>query len=411
MNDEETFTPGKVFVPLSTLMAFVAVLTISPSMRAGATSLGPVLDWVEKTYGIGQIGSGLLSALPCIVFAVFGGIAVPLATRLGLTPTTVIGMLISTIGLAARPYVSSYIAFFLLTIAALIGPAFANVIVPAWVKLHKAGRAVLLLTIYGTLMPLGGALGSALGAPIAGADGSAWRTALVIWAPMAAIAVLTWTWVQRSTRADVPPIDTSSTQQQVWLLKSPTALALMTMFGFQSLNAYVQFGQMPIILTSLGIDRASAGAMVAAINVWAIIGGLLIPKVVDSSRHLPAIAIAFGLITALGYLGFIFAPLSAPWVWMSLLGIGGFTFPLGIALIPARARTAATTARLSGMVQPGAYVIAAIGPILVGIVLQMSGSTTLVLWILTGVALIMGAIGFRAARPGFVDDEIATVGQ
>ena len=406
MNDEDTPAPSRAFVPLSTLMAFIAVLTISPSMRAGATSLGPVLDAIETAYGIGQIGSGILSALPCLVFAAVGAPAVPLATRFGLTPTLVGGMLISTIGLALRPYVTGYAAFIALSVAALIGPALANVIVPAWVKLHKAGRAVLLLSVYGTLLPLGGAAGSALSAPIAGADGAQWRTALVIWAPLAALAVAVWAWAQRLTGRDIPPIAAPHGGTRASLLRSPTALALMTMFGLQSFNAYVQFGQLPVILASLGIERATAGAMVAAINLWAMLGGLLIPKVVDTSTHLPLIAGSFGIITASGYLGLLLAPLAAPWLWICLLAIGGFAFPLGIALIPARARTAATTARLSGMVQPGAYLLAAIGPIAVGILLESTGSTTHVLWLLIGVALLMGAIGVRAARPGYVDDDM-----
>ena len=180
----------------------------------------------------------------------------------------------------------------------------------------------------------------------------------------------------------------------------------MTMFGLQSLNAYVQFGQLPVILDSLGVDRTSAGAMVAVINVWAIVGGLVMPKVVDVSKHLRLIALAFGIITATGYVGLLLAP-GAAWLWICLLGFGGFAFPLGVTLIPARSRTAGTTARLSGMVQPGAYLVAAVGPIVVGIVLQATGSVPLVLGFLIAVSLTMGVIGYRAAAPIFVDDELA----
>lgn len=410
MNEENTedsaAETARPITTLSTLMALVAVLAISPSMRSGATSLGPVLDGVESAFGVGAIASGVLSALPCLVFAGVGALAVPASRRFGLTPVITVGMLVSTIGLAARPFVSNFAAFLLLTIAALAGPALGNVIVPAWIKLHKAGRAVLLLTVYGSLLPIGGALGSALGAPIAGPDGSGWRTALVVWAPVALLAVIAWGVAQRIVRRDAPPAARADGAATGSLFRSRTAVALMTMFGLQSLNAYVQFGQLPVILDSLGVDRTSAGAMVAVINVWAIVGGLVMPKVVDVSKHLRLIALAFGIITATGYVGLLLAP-GAAWLWICLLGFGGFAFPLGVTLIPARSRTAGTTARLSGMVQPGAYLVAAVGPIVVGIVLQATGSVPLVLGFLIAVSLTMGVIGYRAAAPIFVDDELA----
>lgn len=107
---------------LSTVMALVAVLAISPSMRAGATSLGPVLTGVQSTFGVGAMAVGLLSALPCIVFALVGALAVPLSKRFGLTSVVTVAMAVTTIGLGVRPFVSNFWAFLLLSVAGLAGP-------------------------------------------------------------------------------------------------------------------------------------------------------------------------------------------------------------------------------------------------------------------------------------------------
>ncbi|WP_368388126.1 MFS transporter [Schaalia turicensis] len=413
---------------LSTVMALVAVLAISPSMRAGATSLGPILTAVQSTFGVGAMAVGLLSALPCIVFSLVGVLAVPLSKRFGLTCIVTVAMAVTTFGLGVRPFVSNYWAFLLLSVAGLAGPAVGNVIVPAWIKLHKAGRTVLLLTVYGGVLPLGGAMGSFLGAPIAGPDSSGWRTALFIWAPWALLAVLVWLLAWKSVGRDTPPVAQSlapvpesstpltgdeaaqlssplATNRRS-LMRSPTAVALMVAFGLQSLNAYVQFGQLPTILAMLGVDRTSAAAMVAAINLWALVGGLIMPKIVDSVKNLPLVSLLFGVLTASGYLGLLLAPTFSPWLWVTLLSIGGFMFPLCVTLIPARARTASMSARLSGMAQPGAYIVAAFGPIIVGMVLQATASTTPVLIFLMIMALLMGIIGMRASAPVFVDDEV-----
>ena len=146
--------------------------------------------------------------------------------------------------------------------------------------------------------------------------------------------------------------------------------------------------------------------MVAAINLWALVGGLIMPKIVDSVKNLPLVSLLFGVLTASGYLGLLLAPTFSPWLWVTLLSIGGFMFPLCVTLIPARARTASMTARLSGMAQPGAYIVAAFGPIIVGTVLQATASTTPVLIFLMIMALLMGIIGMRASAPVYVDDEV-----
>lgn len=59
------------------------------------------------------------------------------------------------------------------------------------------------------------------------------------------------------------------------------------------------------------------------------------------------------------------------------------------------------------MVQPVGYILAAIGPLLVGAVHEATGSWTVVLWGLTAAALVMGVLGWRASAQHTVDDELA----
>ena len=89
-----------------------------------------------------------------------------------------------------------------------------------------------------------------------------------------------------------------------------------------------------------------------------------------------------------------------------MLGVGGFAFPTAIALIPARSRDPLVTARLSGMVQPVGYLIAAAGSITAGVVLDATGSARTMLTMMAVTGLALGVVGFRAARPAFVDDEM-----
>ena len=57
--------------------------------------------------------------------------------------------------------------------------------------------------------------------------------------------------------------------------------------------------------------------------------------------------------------------------------------------------------------QPVGYVIAAVGPLVVGVVRESTGDWSLILPVLAAICVLMGAVGFRAARASFVDDELA----
>ena len=65
------------------------------------------------------------------------------------------------------------------------------------------------------------------------------------------------------------------------------------------------------------------------------------------------------------------------------------------------------TARLSGFVQPVGYALAAIGPFAVGVLHQATGGWTLVLVLLALTAIPFTWAGVYAARPVWVDDELA----
>ena len=117
--------------------------------------------------------------------------------------------------------------------------------------------------------------------------------------------------------------------------------------------------------------------------------------------------VLFALSTATGYLGLYFAPAASPLGWSLLLGFGGCCFPLAIALIPARTRDPLVTARLSGFVQPVGYVLAATGPLLIGVAYGRIGEFQPILIALVIMALAMGAVGIVAARHVVIDDELS----
>lgn len=389
--------------------ALLAVVLLSVNLRPGASSPGPVLEELTGGLGMNATLAGVLTALPGLCFAVLGLLAIGFARRIGVTTSIFLGLAAVVLGLLGRVLTDSVPLFLALTTLGLGGMALGNVLAPAWIKRHAvdAGHSVILVTCYGAALNLGGALGSVLSAPIAASSAWGWRASLGVWGALAAVGLLTWLpfvarerRARRGVRAVHPP-------QVGRLVTSPTALALTLLFGIQSMNAYVQLGWLPQIYRDAGISAGTAGLLVSVMPILGVVGGLVMPTVIARSRHLGIWVVVMGLLAVAGYLGLYLAPTAAPFLWAVLLGLSGFAFPTAIALITARTRDPVVTGRLSGFVQPVGYFLAALGPMLVGVVHEATGDWDAVLLGLMASGVVMSLVGVRAARPVMVDDELS----
>lgn len=388
-----------------------AVLLISVNLRPGATSLGPVLEEVSGALGLDGSGAGMLTALPGLCFGVVGFLSVRLGQRAGLSVAIALGMGLTVLGLLTRVWMPHPWLFLGLTAVALAGMGIGNVLVPAWVKRHGGPRTVLLMTLYSAFLTLGGSAGALLSAPLAAGAADAlgqvdgWRWSLALWGLAALVPLGLWLVVARRAGHDFPPTPPGE-GPAVPLTASPAAVALTVLFGVQSMNAYVQFGWIPQIYRDAGLSAGAAGTLLAVIAGLGIIGGLIMPTVIDRSRTLAPWMVAFGALTLIGYVGLLLAPVSLGLLWAIILGLGSFAFPTAIALIPARSRDPHVTARLSGFVQPVGYILAAIGPFVVGLIHAATGTWTAVLIMMACSGVVMTAAGLRVAGRVVVDDEL-----
>ena len=109
--------------------------------------------------------------------------------------------------------------------------------------------------------------------------------------------------------------------------------------------------------------------------------------------------IAFVTCIAVGWLGVILAPTAAPYLWVTLLGFGqNAMFPLALTLIVLRGGTVTSTGALSTLVQTVGYLVAAIGPLAIGAVHDITGSWTPALIVLLALLAPQLVLGLAAAR-------------
>jgi CP family cyanate transporter-like MFS transporter len=157
------------------------------------------------------------------------------------------------------------------------------------------------------------------------------------------------------------------------------------------------------MLMDAGLSDQQAGFSASMINLAGIPANLLIPMIaarMASQRPLALLVLVLG-VSGLG--GLWLAPTAAPIVWASLLGLcGSASLSLALALFGLRTQSRIEATSLSAMAQSIGYLLAAIGPVLLGAVNDWMNNWSGALLLLILLQLLQFACGWHAGRPGFV---------
>ena len=96
--------------------------------------------------------------------------------------------------------------------------------------------------------------------------------------------------------------------------------------------------------------------------------------------------------------------MSAPVLWIVIVGLGPSTFPMALTLINLRTRTQVGSAALSGFTQGVGYTLACVGPVLFGVLHDMSGGYLLPFAMLMVAVLVVLISGWQACKPRMLED-------
>lgn len=384
-----------------TVLLLVAVMLVAANLRPAVTSLGSVLDEVRTALHMSPTWASVLTALPGLCFGVAGFLAPAAARRFGLARAIGIAMVFLTIGVIGR-VLDGPNAVLAGTLVACAGIAVCNVLIPVVVKESYPNRIGLVTGLYTAVLQLAAAAGSLVTPPVGHAVGG-WRFGLGEWGALAVLGTVGWWLVARhghdATGTAAVPHDVEPTKK---LLRNRLAWAVTGFFGLQSMFAYAIMGWSPTIFMSAGVSQGEAGAMLSVMSVIGVPLSLFVAPIAARQRSQSAWLSGISGVGAIGVVGLIVAPGVSPWLWAVLLGIGLGVFPIAIAVITLRTRTSTDTRQLSTMSQGIGYLLAAVGPLVVGILHGSTGSwTASLVFMLVGIGLQM-VIGVFAGRPKFV---------
>jgi CP family cyanate transporter-like MFS transporter len=381
------------------LLAF-GVLLIAANLRPAVTSVGPVLPEIGAEYRLSGVALALLAAAPLICFGVLAPLAPVLAARLGVDRT--LGLVVAAIllGLVIRVGPGSALLF---GGTVLIGGAIAigNVLLPALLK-REFGRPGLMTGLYATVLGLTGSVAAGATVPLAAALGGHWRVGLAFWAIPATVALLVWLPLSRRRTVAAADIPSSSL---VRALRDRVAWQLAIFSGLHSLCFYTIVAWLPSILRDHGLSPTDAGLLLGLTSIVGLPVGLLIPTWTSRQRDQRLAVVLVTALTGIGLLGLLAAPPASAVLWAVLLGLGnGGTFPLALTLVTLRTRTPETTQGVWAMAQTVGYLLAAAGPLALGLLHDITGAWAAGLALLVALVAVQGVAGLGAGRAVYVGD-------
>jgi MFS transporter, CP family, cyanate transporter len=385
-----------------TALVLVGLVLLSFNLRPAAVSVGPVLEEVRSGLALSGPEAGLLTSLPVLAFAVFGALAPWFARVAGLHRAAASSLVAVVIGLAGRASVHDDVSFLFLSAVALAGMATANVLIPSLVKLHfpdHVGRAT---AIYTTALATGLTAAFLLTVPVAHGTGS-WRGGLGIWSLTAVLALIPWVALaahDRNLERDRRSISFGA------VARTRIGWAMAVVFGLQSLQAYSIFGWFAQLWRDSGYSAEQAGLLVGIVAGVSIPLSLWLPALCARLENQTGLILAVLSCYLVGY-GLLLIDAHALAVPAAVLvGVGCCVFPVVLTLIGLRAHTPDGTAALSGFTQSLGYLMAALGPFLIGTIYGRTGHWTGPLWLLLALVVPLLAIGAYVGRPAYLEDQL-----
>jgi CP family cyanate transporter-like MFS transporter len=384
-----------------TVLAPAAALVLAAlCLRAPFSAVGPVLDELGDELSLSTGALAVVTALPLVCFGLVSPFAPALASRIGVHRALVVGTAVLGAGVALR--LGGTVGLFAGTVLLTGGIAIVNVLLPAAARAEYGRRSAVVVGLTTASMAASASAGAGLAQPLTSIGGSA-RIGLLLWgvpvlAALAAVAVLA-----RSRRDALPPPSTAPGSRTA-ILRDRVALAVTLYFGLQALSFYAMLTWLPDVLeTETGISPVGAGALVAAAAVLGAPMSLVVPPLAARGPGQVGWVVVVSVPTAVAIVGLLVAPDAAPVVWALLYGLGtGAAFPLAMVLVLQRSRDVAQTGRLSASAQSIGYLIAATGPLAVGLLHEATGDWTVSLVLLLVVQATQALVGVAAARPRLV---------
>lgn len=374
------------------LVKLLAILLVALNLRGAITTVGPLLKDIQAQFGLGGTAAGLLTSLPLFAFGFLSPYAAPLARRLGIEMAVFVSMLVLVAGLGLR-YVEGVTWLYLGTVFIGCGIAFNNVLLPGLIRRDFAGQLTIVTALFTMVLVTCGGAGSGIAIPMAELGG--WRFSLGWWIAPALLATLVWL---PQLRSHSRPPDRKEGPVRLW--NQPLAWQVSLFMACQSTAFFVMVAWFPSMMFDMaGISAYRSGVILFIYQVFVLGSVMITPFFIHRLADQRRLAAVLSVLILAGFVGLFLDPVHALG-WTIVMGAGaGGSLVLAITLFSLRVSTTAQSVALSGMAQSVGYLMAALLPIAIGFIHDVTRSWTLPLLVMIALSVLQLVVGYLAGRP------------
>jgi CP family cyanate transporter-like MFS transporter len=364
---------------------------VTLNLRGVITCVGPLLRDIQAHFGLNGVAAGLLTSLPLFAFGFLSPYAAPVARRYGMERAIFASMLLLVAGMVLR-YLDGVVWLYLGTAFIGCGIAFNNVLLPGLLRRDFPGQITVVTALFTMVLVSCGGLGSGLAIPLADLGG--WRFSLASWAIPAALALVIWI---PQLRAQTAP---ATVEARISMWKQPLAWQVSLFMACQSTAFFVMIAWFPSMMSDLaGTSAARSGVILFIYQIFVLGSVMITPVFIHRMRDQRAIGVVLSGMILLSFVGLYFDPAHALG-WMIVMGLGaGGSLVLSITLFSLRVATAMQSVALSGMAQAVGYLIAAVTPIAIGLIHDLTNRWSIPLFLMISLSAMQLAMGYLSGRP------------
>jgi len=371
--------------PTTAVWLMISVVLVALNLRPSMAAVGPLLSSIRGDVPLSFSSAALLTMLPVMAMGLAMFFGMGLGKRVGEHRSIVLSLLVIGLATLSRLFVDSASALIVSAIAAGVGIAMIQALMPALIKTRFSANVSLFMGLYVTAI-MGGAALAASFAPLVQVQTGSWRIGLAIWAALAVLALVFW-YAQRSA---MPPLPQAGAGAQESFFGNRRAWLLAIFFGLGTAAYTCVLAWLAPYYVEQGWSEQQAGLLLGFLTAMEVVSGLITPAIANRRQDKRGVVAVLLVLIIGGFCGLILSPQYLSLLWPCLLGLGiGGLFPMSLILSLDHLDNPRRAGGLTAFVQGIGYLIAGLSPLIAGMIRDQLGSFEWAWWSLTAVIGVM----------------------
>ncbi len=371
--------------PTTAVWLMISVVLVALNLRPSMAAVGPLLSSIRGDVPLSFSSAALLTMLPVMTMGMAMFFGMGLAKRFGEHRSIVLSLLVIGLATLSRLFLDSALELIVSAIAAGIGIAMIQALMPALIKSRFSDNVSLFMGLYVTAI-MGGAALAASFSPFVQTHTGSWRIGLAIWAVLALLALVFW-YAQRSV---MPPLPEAGSGPQESFFGNRRAWLLAIFFGLGTASYTCVLAWLAPYYVEQGWSEQDAGLLLGFLTAMEVVSGLITPAIANRRQDKRGVVAVLLVLIIIGFCGLILSPQSLSLLWPCLLGLGiGGLFPMSLILSLDHLDNPRRAGGLTAFVQGIGYLIAGLSPLIAGMIRDQLGSFEWAWWSLTAVIVLM----------------------